>query len=88
MSNESYPTPVGNRIIIRPDQISRITSGGMIMPGSYKQKELHGTVLTSNSPNVDKGERVLYYESHGEEIPLNGTIYLVFHESAVTIIPQ
>lgn len=78
------------------EEAASVTSGGVLLPDSAKEKPIAGTVVRTGPGKVDKesnelkkprvaeGDRVLYFKWAGDamETP-NGGQYVVLHEQDI-----
>jgi chaperonin GroES len=85
--------PLGDRVVIRPLEEDR-TSGGIIIPDTAKEKPQWGEVLAvgagavddkglRRSPNVKKGDRVLYGRYSGTEMTIDGVECVILSEEEI-----
>jgi chaperonin GroES len=91
--------PLGDRIIVRRDSSSEVSSGGVILPDNAKQKPQRGTVLavgpgkmlkdgTRRALQVKEGDVVLFTAWAGDEFKERGSkdAILVMHEEDVLAV--
>jgi chaperonin GroES len=89
--------PLGNRLVVEPIEEEEVTSGGIVLPETAKEKPQKGTVLaTGPGDRNEKGERiqmdvkvgdkVLYAKYSGTEVKYNGKKLLILRESDVLAI--
>lgn len=80
--------PLGERILVKPDEVEESVSGGIIIPTTTKEKPMEGVVISigpgkltqdgkTHVPQVNIGDRVLFGKYAGTEIELNKDTYLV-----------
>lgn len=77
--------PVSDRILVKPDPVTKET-GGIIIPDSSKQKPITGEVLAVGptvSKTVSVGSKVMYSEHSGTEI---GDGYLLMPENQILCV--
>ncbi len=89
--------PLGNRVVIEPMEEEEITSGGIVLPETAKEKPQKGTV-TAVGPgerdddgkriemDVKKGDTVLFAKYAGTEIKVEGKKILILRESDLLAI--
>ena len=91
--------PLNDRIIVKRLAEEEKTKGGIIIPDNAKEKPQEGEVVavgngkvlqngTKVSPEVKKGDRILFGKYSGTEIKVDGEEYLMMREEdilAVTI---
>ena len=89
--------PLGSRLVVEPIEQEEVTSGGIVLPETAKEKPQKGTVLAIGpGDRNDKGERipmdvkvgdkVLYAKYAGTEVKYNGKKLLILRESDVLAI--
>ena len=70
--------PLADRVLIKPATAEEKTQGGIIIPGSAKEKPLKGEVLAVGKGTKDEemvlkvGDQVLYGKYAGTEIEIEG----------------
>ncbi len=88
--------PMGDRIVIRPTEQDQITSGGIILPDSVKERPQKGEVISvgpgrtlNNGKLVEMevrvGDQVIYSKYAGTEIQLEDEELLVLGSNDVLI---
>ena len=77
--------PLGERVLVKRTPELSITKGGIIIPDSYKEKPMEGTVESFGEEvkRVKKGERILYAKYSGVDIKLREGNYLIIAEKDV-----
>lgn len=84
--------PLSDRVLIEPVAAEQVTSGGIIIPDSAKEKPLKGTVKaigngTKDEPMVVKvGDTVLYGKYSGTELEYDGVKYLMMRQSDILAV--
>ena len=89
--------PLGSRLVVEPIEEEEVTSGGIVLPETAKEKPQKGTVLAIGpGDRNDKGERipmdvkvgdkVLYAKYAGTEVKYDGKKLLILRESDVLAI--
>src|SRR5437660_1387754 len=91
--------PLGDRIIVRREESSEVSRGGVILPDNAKQKQQRGTVLavgpgkmlkdgTRRALQVKEGDHVLFTAWAGDEFKERGSrdAILVMHEEDVLAV--
>jgi chaperonin GroES len=91
--------PLGNRVVVEPQEEEEITAGGIVLPETAKEKPQKGTVLAVGPGDrnedgeripmdVSEGDTVLYAKYAGTEIKLDGKKLLILRESdLLAIVP-
>jgi chaperonin GroES len=89
--------PLGDRIVVKPIEQDEITSGGIMLPDTAKEKPQKGEIIAAGpgarndagdrvEMDVKVGDKVLYAKYAGTEIKLDGEKVLVLRESDVLAI--
>jgi chaperonin GroES len=89
--------PLGDRVVVKPIEQDEMTSGGIMLPDTAKEKPQKGTILAVGPGNrneagervkmdVKVGDIVLYAKYAGTEIKLDGEKVLVLRESDILAI--
>ena len=84
--------PLADRVLIKPAAAEERTAGGIIIPGTAKEKPLQGEVLAVGNGTKDEemtlkaGDRVLYGKYAGTEVELDGEKYMIMRQSDVLAV--
>jgi len=89
--------PLGDRVIIQRAEAEGMTSGGILLPESAKDKPKEGKVVACGTGrilddgkiqpmNVQVGNRVLFSSYAGTEVKVSGEDYLIMNESDILAI--
>ena len=84
--------PWSDRVLIEPAAAEEVTSGGIIIPDSAKEKPLKGTVKAIGNGTKDEamvvkvGDTVLYGKYSGTELEFDGVKYLMMRQSDILAI--
>ena len=89
--------PLGNRVVVEPIEQEEVTSGGIVLPETAKEKPQKGTVLAIGPGDrdeegkripmdVNEGDTVLFAKYSGTEIKLDGKKVLILRESDLLAI--
>jgi len=89
--------PLGNRVVVKPIEEEDVTSGGIVLPESAKEKPQKGKVLAIGpgerdddgkriKMDVAEGDVVLYAKYSGTEIKMDGDKLLILRESDILAI--
>jgi|SRR5687767_6585497 chaperonin GroES len=84
--------PLGGRVLIEPVEQDDVTSGGLFLPETAKEKPQQGKVLAAGpGERNDKGERIamdvkvgdliLFAKYSGTEVKIEGKKLLIMRES-------
>jgi len=91
--------PLGNRLVIEPNEQEEVTAGGIVLPETAKEKPQKGTVLSvgpgerdddgKHIPlDVKEGDTVLFAKYAGTEIKIEGKKLLIMRESDLLAIVE
>ena len=91
--------PLEDRVLVKPVEKASVTSSGLYLPESSKEKPIHGTVVAVGpgkrlengnraAMSVSKGDTVVYASYAGTEVEVNGVSHLVMRESELLGIMQ
>ena len=77
--------PLDDKVLVKRTPELSITKGGIIIPDSYKEKPMEGTVESAGEEvkRVKKGERILYAKYSGVDIKLREGNYLIIAEKDI-----
>jgi chaperonin GroES len=88
--------PIGDRVLLKVNEESDVTSGGVILSAGSKEKPVSGTVMrvgggkwdeekgARKSVNVKEGEQVVYFKYAGDTMETSsGEKFIVLHESDI-----
>lgn len=81
--------PLADRVIVEVAAAEAITSSGIIIPDTAKEKPQQGLVVAVGAGKKDEpmtvkvGDRVLYGKYSGTEINHEGKEYLIMRESDI-----
>ncbi len=89
--------PLGNRVVVEPIEQEEVTSGGIVLPETAKEKPQKGTVLSIGPGerdddgkyipmDVKEGDTVLFAKYAGTEIKVEGKKLLILKESDLLAI--
>ena len=84
--------PLGNRVVVEPIEQEEVTSGGIVLPETAKEKPQKGTVLAIGPGDRDEdgkripmdvkeGDTVLFAKYSGTEIKLDDKKVLILRET-------
>jgi chaperonin GroES len=82
-------SPLADRVLIEPAVAEEMTSSGIIIPDSAKEKPLKGKVIAVGNGKTDEpmtlkvGDEVLYGQYSGTEIKLDGNTLLIMREADI-----
>lgn len=89
--------PLGDKVIIKPQEAKSVTAGGIVLPDSAKETPAQGKVLavgdgrmlengTRCAMQVQEGDRVLYERYFGCKVTIENVDYLILSESEILAI--
>ena len=89
--------PLQDRILIKRVEEETKTKGGIIIPDSAKEKPQEGQVIavgpgkvtdngTRVTPEVKKGDRILFGKYSGTEIKIEGEEHLILREDDILAV--
>jgi chaperonin GroES len=91
--------PLGDRLVIKPTEQEDVTSSGIFLPETAKEKPQQGKVIAAGpGARKESGERialdvqvddtVLYAKYAGTSIKLDGQEYLILKETDILAIVE
>ncbi len=91
--------PLGNRVVVEPIEMEEMTTGGIVLPETAKEKPQKGKILsigpgerdekgTRVPMDVKAGDVVLYAKYAGTEIKVDGKKLLILKESDLLAIVE
>ena len=86
--------PLSDRVLVKPIDRSETVKGGIIIPDTAKEKPQEGEVVAVGkgrlsdageriSPEVKKGDKVLFRKYSGTEINIDDEKYLILQENEI-----
>lgn len=85
--------PLSDRVLVKADAAEEVTSSGLYIPDTAKEKPQQGTVISVGPGKIEngvkiemsvkKGDKVLYGKYAGTEVTLDGEEYLIMRESDI-----
>lgn len=89
--------PLGDRVVVRRDEVEERTSGGLYLPETAKNKPARGVVVsvgdgrvlddgTRSQFEVKEGDRVLFLSYAGEDFKFGEDEFLLMRESDILAI--
>jgi chaperonin GroES len=94
MASKLKLKPLGGRVIVEPIEQDDVTSGGIILPETAKEKPQEGKILAVGPGDRDDdgkriamevkvGDRVLYAKYSGTEVKVDGKKLLILKENDI-----
>jgi len=74
--------PMGDRVLVKMEQIQEKTAGGIFIPQTAQEKTQVGVVLAvgdDETIKVKKGDRVMYDKYAGTTVKVEGEEHLILH---------
>lgn len=89
--------PLADRVIVQRLEAESVTTGGIVLPDSAKEKPQRGKVISVgkgkvledgglSKMQVKKGDSVLFASYAGTEVKIDGKEYLIMNESDIMAI--
>jgi len=89
--------PLGSRMVVEPIEQEDVTTGGILLPETAKEKPQRGVVISVGpgdrddsgkriAMDVAKGDTVLFNKYAGTEIKIDGKKLLILKESDILAI--
>jgi len=89
--------PIHDRIVVQRIAEDEMTPGGIIIPQNAKEKPTRATVIAAGPGalteqgalrpmSVKAGDEVLFGKYNGSEVRIEGTDYVILHESEVLAV--
>ncbi len=92
-------TPIGDRVVIKPDPEEQKTKSGIVLPDTAKEKPSEGTVIavgtgrildngTKVPVEVKIGDKIIYSKYGGTEVKIDGEEYIILAERDILAISK
>lgn len=89
--------PLGDRVVVEPIEQEEVTTGGIVLPESAKEKPQQGNILAAGPGGRDEdgkripmdvkvGDKVLYAKYSGTEFKIDNKELLILRESDLLAI--
>lgn len=89
--------PLGDRLVVEPQARDEVTSSGLVLPDTAREKPMEGEVISTGPGRVldngerqeieiQKGQTVLFAKYAGTEVKYNDTEYLIISEKDVLAV--
>ena len=90
-------TPLGDRVLVKPTPPEEVTSFGLIIPDSAKEKPEQGVVVAVGPGkktdegrvipvSVKVGEKIMFNKYGFDEVKINGTEYYLISEQNILAV--
>lgn len=91
--------PLGDRLVVKPTEQEEVTSSGIFLPETAKEKPQQGKVIAAGpgarkdtgeriAMDVNVGDIVLYARYGGTNVKIEGVEYLILKETDVLAIVE
>ena len=91
--------PLADKVLVQRLDAESVTSGGIVLPESAKEKPQRGKIVsvgkgkvledgTVRKVQVKKGDEVLFSSYSGTEIKIGGKEYMIMDESEIMAIVE
>jgi chaperonin GroES len=98
-SSKTKIRPLDDRLVVLPDNPEEVTSGGILLPDTAREKPQRGKVMATGpgklldsgqrgDMSVKKGDVVWYGKYSGTEVDVNGEKYFVIRESDILAVAE
>ena len=92
-------TPIGDKVIVKPDPEELKTKSGIVLPDAAKEKPQEGTVIAVGTGRildngqkvpheVKVGDKVLYSKYGGTEVKVEDEEYIILSERDILAIKK
>ena len=89
--------PLAERVLVQRMEADEVTSGGIVLPETAKEKPQRGTIVATGDGKlledgsrakfqVSKGDKVIFSSYAGTDIKIGGTEYMLMDESDILAI--
>ena len=86
--------PLGDRVLVKPQEQKESKRGGIIIPDTAKEKPQEGLIVATGKGkttedgkvlpmDVKPGDKILYGKYSGSEIKIDDQDYLIMHQEDV-----
>ena len=90
-------TPLGDRVVVKPEPAEEKTKSGIVLPDTAKEKPQEGTIVAVGTGRildngqrvpleVKVGDRIIYSKYGGTEVKLNNEEYIILNERDILAI--
>ena len=90
--------PLADRVVLKSIETEEVTKGGIVLPGSAKEKPQMAEVIAVGPGGVIEGkeitmyvkagEHVIYSKYAGTEVKLDGTEYIVVRQNDILAVVE
>ncbi len=83
-------TPLGDRVLIKMEELEEKTSGGIFIPQTAQEKTQTGTIVAvgddKEAITVKVGQKVMYDKYAGTQVKVDGADHLILHMGDILAI--
>ena len=94
MAKKVKVRPLDDRVVVCPMEAEEVTSGGIVLPDTAKEKPQRGSIVAvgpgrlldsgeRGELSVKEGDEVIYGKYGGSEIEIDGEDYKILRESDI-----
>lgn len=94
MSNKTTIRPLGDRVVVRRKEEEEMSAGGIVLPGSAKEKPNQGEVISvgpgkqldngdTRALSVKVGDQVIFGQYGGDSLTIDGDELVILEESKI-----
>ena len=90
--------PLGDRVVIKNQEMNEVSKGGIILAGAAKEKpQMAELIAVGPGGNVDgkeitmhvkEGQKVIYSKYAGNEVKLDGEEYVIVRQSDILAVVE
>lgn len=91
--------PLGDKVVVERLEAEEVTSGGIVLPESAKEKPQEGKVVAVGggrqtesgevaAMSVQKGDRIIFSSYAGTEVTVEGKEYIVMPEEDILAVVE
>jgi chaperonin GroES len=99
MAGKKNLTPIGDRVVVKPEPEEQKTKSGIVLPDTAKEKPSEGTVVAVGSGRildngqkvpleVKVGDKVIYSKYGGTEVKIDDEEYIILSERDILAIKK
>jgi len=89
--------PLDDRVVVQPLEAEEVTSGGIVLPDSAREKPQRGKIVAlgpgklldsgnRGEMDVKKGDQVVYGKYSGTEVEVSVDTYVILRESDILAV--
>ena len=84
--------PIGDRVVIKPQNKEDKTDSGIFLPGKDKEKTVFAEVISVGNGKSDvkmevlEGDKIIYSKYSGTEVEIDGETYIILQQSDILAV--